>query len=226
MDDLNFKCNNPGSVKFGNFINYYQFHPPDERISLLPTNIWDHLLLKDKVDILDVGCNAGDLTKTLDDFFTNQIGLKTLNVLGVDIDPLLIQRAQEKFQNINFRCMDIMSDDWAIGNNSCYDIIFCFSITMWIHLNNGDEGLKTFLKRMCDLSEILVIEPQPWKCYKNALKRYRLGKGDFPKFKELQIRQNVEQEIEVLISNNGFKKLTETSRTKWGRKLLIFRKTL
>lgn len=53
---LQFKGGNPGAVQFGNFINYYQFHPPEERINLLPKNIWR----SDQPCIaLDIGCNAG-----------------------------------------------------------------------------------------------------------------------------------------------------------------------
>lgn len=60
MEELNFKCGNPGAVQFGNFINYYQFHPPDNRIAMLPQNIWNFTLQKpNKCYVLDVGCNAG-----------------------------------------------------------------------------------------------------------------------------------------------------------------------
>lgn len=55
LDDLNFKGGNPGSVRYGNFINYYQFHPPNNRLKLLPCNIWDNTHFQG----LDLGCNAG-----------------------------------------------------------------------------------------------------------------------------------------------------------------------
>ena len=54
----------PGTARYGNFINYYTFNPPDKRIGLLPS--LDHLdtLFPDLADweqthILDVGSNAG-----------------------------------------------------------------------------------------------------------------------------------------------------------------------
>lgn len=56
MSDLNFKNGNPGAVLYGNFINYYQFHPPDERIKLLPENLF---ISEEKIVALDIGCNAG-----------------------------------------------------------------------------------------------------------------------------------------------------------------------
>lgn len=51
----------PGAAPFGNFINYYTFNPPENRLSLIPTT-----LLQDRgygqgsrVLMLDVGCNSG-----------------------------------------------------------------------------------------------------------------------------------------------------------------------
>lgn len=56
VNDFQFKGGNPGAVQYGNFINYYKFHPPGERINLLPKNLWG---LKEPYEILDVGCNVG-----------------------------------------------------------------------------------------------------------------------------------------------------------------------
>lgn len=56
MNDLAYNGANPGSVRYGNFINYYQFHPAEDRIKLLPMNIWSP---SDTFVVLDIGCNAG-----------------------------------------------------------------------------------------------------------------------------------------------------------------------
>jgi hypothetical protein len=29
----------PGAARFGNFINYYQFNPPENRLKFLPANL-------------------------------------------------------------------------------------------------------------------------------------------------------------------------------------------
>jgi hypothetical protein len=90
-----------------------------------------------------------------------------------------------------------------INNNSYmngFHFVSLFSITMWIHVNHGDEGLIKFLETAASLSiynnndndnndnnnntfkdntndrvntisySSLLIEPQPWKCYKSASK--------------------------------------------------------
>lgn len=157
-----------------------------------------------------------------------------ISVLGVDIDPVLIQRACEKQLpgSLTFKCLDIMSDTEDIftdflepHNRTRFDIVFCFSITMWIHLNHGDDGLRKFLAKVASLSGFLVIEPQPWKCYKTAVKRLKLGKAEFPKFKELHLRNNVESDIEAFIVEKcGLEKVGESGLTKWGRKLLFFKR--
>ncbi len=50
----------PGAARQGNFINYYQFNPAQERVSLLPGDL---LRLADgeggEIVCLDVGCNSG-----------------------------------------------------------------------------------------------------------------------------------------------------------------------
>lgn len=60
---LHFRGNNPGAVQFGNFINYYQFNAPENRLELLPLNILkEYSGGTDKIFCLDVGCNAGVIT--------------------------------------------------------------------------------------------------------------------------------------------------------------------
>lgn len=47
--------------------------------------------------------------------------------------------------------------------------VFSMSVTKWVHLNGGDDRLKTMFQKIFDaLSEsgILVLEPQPWSSYR------------------------------------------------------------
>ena len=55
------KTGEPGSARFGNFINYYDFNPAERRISFLPSALSSSLFQqeKDKIVILDIGCNSG-----------------------------------------------------------------------------------------------------------------------------------------------------------------------
>lgn len=105
---------------------------------------------------------------------------------------------------------------------SKFDITFCFSVTMWIHLNFGDVGLKEFLYEICRMSKVVVIEPQPWKCYKAAVKRLKLGNEEFSHYDSLKIRTNVEENIENIITNFKAVKLYESKLSNWQRKVVIF----
>ncbi|XP_970967.2 probable RNA methyltransferase CG11342 [Tribolium castaneum] len=225
---LSFKGGNPGAVQYGNFINYYQFHPPENRLKLLPTDLWPN---NKPFHVLDLGCNAGDLTIELYNFLKGKV--QNCEILGVDIDPTLVERANEKNQNkenIQFRCLDFMSDKSLIKDYlkkrklAKFDAVFCFSITMWIHLNYGDDGLIRFLNEICDLGDFVIIEPQPWKCYRSAVKRLKLSDATFPLFKELQITHDVENKIEQhILTSCKAVKLYESERSEWGRKLQIFK---
>lgn len=44
-----------------------------------------------------------------------------------------------------------------------FRLISVFSTTMWIHIHGGDEGLVNFFKRICSMTEYLLLEPQPSK---------------------------------------------------------------
>lgn len=163
-------------------------------------------------------------------------------MLGVDLDKVLIKRACDTNKNsssINYKCLDVVSDECDKVLNDYlkkfernkFDVIFCFSITMWIHLNNGDEGLVEFIKKICSLTDMVVIEPQPWKCYRNASRRLRKcgidGDDGFPNFKLLKIQGDMNKWIEDIICGEdcgGFKRLLATHHNTWGRKVLIFQK--
>jgi len=158
------------------------------------------------------------------------------HILGIDLDPVLIARAEEanKYSsNVTYRCVNYMNDSENTislylkqHSKDYFDVIFCFSVTMWIHLNYGDEGLRQFLSSVSMHANMVVIEPQPWKCYRTAVRRMKRSGGNFPEFSSLKIRQGVAVDIENIFLNecNFIKIKREGLYTDWGRELLFFRR--
>ncbi|KAI8098921.1 Bicoid-interacting protein 3-domain-containing protein [Halteromyces radiatus] len=205
---------------YGNYTNYYKTrrndaNKLDPRLSLLNTS-----LFKDK-NVLDIGCNSGNITIVIGQ------QCKPRHILGVDIDDRLIAQARTLLRttyslqqpNINIdnddskplsvdvklqthyfpRSMVTMfgfmstnmppsyknhdfpyntsfqEGDWLnmdIKENE-YDTILALSITKWIQLHRGDQGIKDFFQRVYQSLKpggVLVLEPQTFKSYERRAK--------------------------------------------------------
>lgn len=163
-------------------------------------------------------------------------GKADCHILGIDLDPILIARAEEANKytsNVTYKCVNYMRDREDTiplylkqHSKNYFDVIFCFSVTMWIHLNHGDEGLKEFLISVSMQTNMVVIEPQPWKCYKSAVRRMKRSGGHFPEFANLKMRNQIAVDIEnIFLGECNFIKIEkETLCTDWGRQLLFFKK--
>ena len=186
---------------------------------------------------------------------------KNINIecLGLDIDPTLIERANTKYGSSNdpkkkdghsdidarFEICNLCDDAQHVskykvflGDVERFDLTTLFSTTMWIHVHAGDDGLRDFLKRTCDKTDMLVVEPQISKCYGRA--NTRLRKMDRPELdsvtsQELSMRGNIEEEIEKSILACGFIRVTtveedkerragtsDANRTAWKRQIQLY----
>ena len=230
-NDLNFYGSDPGAVKFGNFINYYSFHDVTERIKYLHPQMFP-APVDNRIVCLDVGCNTGELSKAVYVYLKTVYPDCNIHMLAMDIDSSLIERANEsnEYPNIKFLTCNIMdlNDRLHIQDyldsikHIAFDITFCFSVTMWIHLNNGDEGLLEFLKFMKSISRTIIIEPQPWKCYRSAQRRVKKSGNTFDLYESLKIKSNVDAVIEKTLSEGSHSKTYESPISSWNRRLLSF----
>lgn len=154
-----------------------------------------------------------------------------LQILGVDLDAKLVERSNENNpypKNLTFRVADLMNEthrdgliDEVLRNFSLpqFHLTMCFSVTLWIHLNHGDEGLKDFLRYISKISQFLLIEPQPWKCYRTAVRRMKkLNCEPFQHFPGLQWKEHVDEEIlNFLITECGMVLKERYGKTEWDR---------
>ncbi|XP_011495132.1 PREDICTED: probable RNA methyltransferase CG11342 isoform X2 [Ceratosolen solmsi marchali] len=227
----------PGASRHGNFIDYYRFHPAEERMRQIPEAIYESAGPSPMFVALDIGCNTGDLTLELYKFLSKNLPERKISIIGIDLDPVLIERAQEKndqFESVTFVCIDFFSNDrenvlssyLSERHKKRFDASFCFSITMWIHLNKGDAGLELFLRDVCSCSEVVLVEPQPWRCYRSAARRLRRANlGDFPLLEGLEYRDEVQRHIEKILRDQcKFRRLHVSEKNEWQRRLILYKR--
>jgi SAM-dependent methyltransferase len=224
--------------QLGNFHNYYIFHSAEDRLRIIPDGYFQKAWMKsgkpETFYILDIGCNDGTLSYQLIKRCETEIPLATCYLVGIDIDYELIERAKIVYKNqtnLHFTSIDITSNSnridelFSIYNVENFHVISLFSITMWIHLNHGDDGLKALLRLSSHSASYgLIIEPQPWKCYKVAAKRCRkLNLPEFPYPSRVLKIRDIEEEIKSFLQLEC--NMIETNNLDiniWNRLLLFF----
>ncbi|XP_037579905.1 pre-miRNA 5'-monophosphate methyltransferase-like [Dermacentor silvarum] len=225
-------------AKYGNFNNYYQFNKPEERLKMLPKDLVTYCNLTDQSQVvaLDIGCNSGELTTHLCRNLASS-GLTDVKMLAIDIDSSLIECAKKNCscpETIEYMCLDITSNDSIesliaylkkVGKDA-FDITFCFSVTMWIHLNHGDSGLKQFLETVSKNTHFLLVEAQLWKCYRSASRRMRRGnETEFQNLDTLSMNVNVEDNIHDFLQGRcGLEVVECFGQTQWGRKVTLYQR--
>ncbi|XP_053696063.1 probable RNA methyltransferase CG1239 [Sabethes cyaneus] len=190
---------------YGNYDRYYGYRnilkEPKEDVRLLAF-IAHRQIITDK-RMLDIGCNNGSLTILIAQ------SCKPISVVGIDIDRDLIGSARRQLaislksciregndptplKSIEFRKSNYVYQDEELldSEKPQFDVIFCLSVTKWIHLNFGDAGIKLVFKRIYrQLHEggHLILEAQPWSSYK---RKKKLTDNIFSNFQNILFRPN------------------------------------
>lgn len=162
---------------------------------------------------------------------------RNVHLLGFDLDQDLISRAQTSNpfpQTIQFIPLDITLEESPAELSSYlerfgrrrFNLCTCFAVTMWVHLTHGDAAFLGLLSRLASLCEYLLLEAQPWKCYRSAARRLRkLGRRDFDHFKTLEIRGDMAAHAEEHLEKHcGMELARSFGNTTWDRSLLLFRR--
>lgn len=112
--------------------------------------------------------------------------------------------------------------------DNSYDTILCLSVSKWIHLNWGDDGLITLFSKIWRLLRpggIFVLEPQPWKSYESNRQVSETARLNY---KNILFRPERFQEI--LLDKIGFRTVEDLTSalsgttTGFDRPIFTFRK--
>lgn len=177
---------------YGNYSQYYGYRNNNTNESGKDKGFHDirlgvfeeHKEIFKNKQVLDIGCNNGFITMEV----AKRLEVKT--IVGLDIDKQLISQAvkalikqkkslpmdnelkrRHKFPfNATFVHGNYVLKDQVLLEieRPQFDVILCLSITKWIHLNFGDEGLKLAFRRMflqLKPQGILILEAQPYDNY-------------------------------------------------------------
>lgn len=87
------------------------------------------------------------------------------------IPPASHGKQQETFpHNVTFRTADWVNQE-ILEDSEGYNIVLALSVSKWIHLNGGDEGLTRFFRRVHSVLRLggrFILEPQEWESYAKA----------------------------------------------------------
>lgn len=213
---------NKNKFIYGNYNRYYGYRCEKDVEDVRLAALSQYDLFSDK-ELLDIGCNDGSLTIALAKRYPISF------IVGIDIDATLIAKARKnvvhetqtilnnsdaaiisdtKFpNNIAFKqCNYVLSNENLLElEEPRYDTILCLSVTKWIHLNFGDDGLKRAFKRMYKQLRdggTLILEAQDWKSYK---RRKTLTSEINAHYKQIQLFPKMFHDY-LLSSEIGFEK--------------------
>ncbi len=100
-------------------------------VSRYGEGLMDWLNPREGERIVDFGCGTGDLAA--------QIVLSGAHVLGVDISPEMVERAQKKYPHLTFQCADGMN--W--NAEQTYDAVFSNAALHW--MKDAEAAIKSMI---------------------------------------------------------------------------------
>lgn len=134
--------------------------------------------------------------------------------------------AVRAFANVWFTCEDFAS---SAHTPQSLDTIMCLSVTKWVHLNQGDEGLKRLFVKVKESlvpGGWFVLEPQPWRSYQQARRKQDMSAAPFARLDMLQLRPEafpdyLEQELGFVLARELH---VATSSAGFNRPMYLFQR--
>jgi 7SK snRNA methylphosphate capping enzyme len=239
----------------GNYKGYYGYRlgnehstSEDPRLDLL-TKSWFA-----KKRCLDIGCNEGVVTLGMVSKFhtKSMVGLDIDEALikmacanlkkarsqavykkEVEIKKLGTPAAENRAAHAHAASLsqtwfiygDVLNSELEEGS---FDTVTCLSVTKWVHINKGDEGLKELFSivwRALAPGGHFIVEPQPWKSYQAA--RGKLVSSSFVPLNQITLVPD--SFVDYLCDEVGFtlvKRVTpETAAAGFDRSIIVLKKS-
>lgn len=136
----------------------------------------------------------------MDEAYESSTGLDTSSSCNGLSDEELLKRVTFRTENFIDR----------LESDATYDTVLCLSLTKWVHLNWGDNGLIRLFAKIRHLLRpggLLVLEPQPWKSYKS---KHLVSEVVRKNFSEILLRP--EHFREVLLDKVGYRSMESVAR--------------
>jgi SAM-dependent methyltransferase len=212
----------------GSFFRYFSESAPSKR------QCGEHGPFLLPFSFLDLGCNQGDLTIAIAQAIHENLN-RPIVFAGIDIDSELIGLAVNKWKDSDtikgrFLAGNICTQLDLLVPDMSVDLVSLLSTTMWVHVHVGDEGLKSLLETVCLKSRrFVILEPQPSKCYRNAVIRLRrMGLPELNVSNDvLQWRPKIEDAIEETLNRCSFYRVIESKeRTAWNRSIYLYERRI
>ncbi|CAG9464555.1 unnamed protein product [Pedinophyceae sp. YPF-701] len=245
-----------GRFKHGNYHNYYgkrlEKRSPldDPRLA-----VFDPAWFKGRT-MLDVGCHEGVVILSVAQRFgiSGALGIDIDPVLvrravrrlmaarnaareerrghapthGAEATLLPPAERLDALKHVRFRAGDVLSLEGEVPRGT-FGVVTCLSVTKWVHIHGGDDGLRRLLRLLAGAAEPgghVIVEPQPWKSYRQAASHRDTKQEWMPgRLAELQLRP---EDIPRLLSEEGLVEVgvlrPEGSKEGFGRPLHVLRK--
>ena len=154
------------------------------------------------------GCALNDASRDDDDNDASRPGANDANAT-LDLADATDALNAVSFLHRNVAAAETDETRATLFAPGSFDAVLCLSVTKWIQLNWGDEGLK---RLFADVHECLspggvfIVEPQPWRSYGRAFRKQTMPEETKAHFRAIALRPSLYAEF--LKTTVGFERVT------------------